>query len=149
MIHLKFEIGCVVLKKCFFSSIFTFSKQLFLGIFLIFAKKHPKWQKLLKKRPKLSIWLIIFHISLKKSPLFDVDLFSWTFDMESPKSGSRVGQSLWGGRGGGVGGKTVIPFLWMKILFFTLPFTLFFQKEIHILYIVNQLKYVKTQLPYF
>ena len=62
---------------------FTLSKQSFLGIFH-FGLKTPQNYKSCKKRPKSSNCLIIFHISSKKNPLFDVDLFSRTFDMESP-----------------------------------------------------------------
>ena len=38
------------------------------------------------KRSKSSTCPIIFHISFLKNPLFDADLFSRTFDMESPFS---------------------------------------------------------------
>ena len=55
-------------------------------IYMLFLAKNTSKlkKKLFKKRPKSSFWLIIFHISLKKNPLFDVDLFSRTFHMESP-----------------------------------------------------------------
>ena len=67
--------------------------------FKFLAKNTPKLQKLLKNRPKSSICLIIFYISLKKNPLFDVDLFSQIFDMELPLSVNTInfGQS---GKGG-------------------------------------------------
>ena len=48
------------------------------------AKNTPKLPKLFKKRHKSSICPIIFRISSKKNPRFNVDLFSQTFDMESP-----------------------------------------------------------------
>ena len=62
-----------------------FFKTVIFGYFDFWLKKPPKLQKLLKKRPKSSICFIIFHISLKKNPLFNVNLFSRTFDMEQPQ----------------------------------------------------------------
>ena len=63
---------------------FHFFKTVIFGYFWFLAKNTPKLQKLFKKRQKSWICLIIFHISSKKNQLFDVDLFSRSFDMESP-----------------------------------------------------------------
>ena len=86
-----FEISCWTLKKKKKKlSIFTFSKQSFLGILDFGAQNTPKLQKQFIKRPKSSNCLIIFHISSKKNPLVDVDLFSRTNDMELPSIGATI-----------------------------------------------------------
>ena len=58
-------------------------KTVIFGYFSFWAVNTLKLQKLFKKQPKSSNCLIICYISSKKNPLFDVDLFSWTFGMES------------------------------------------------------------------
>ena len=80
-----FKISCSILEeeKKLFSSIFTFSKQSFLGIFFIFGKNTPKLQKLFKNGQNHQFALLSFTFH-QKNPLFDIDLFSRTFDMESP-----------------------------------------------------------------
>ena len=67
------------------TSIFTFSKQSFLGIF-DFWLKTPQNYKVVKKTAKIINLPHYLSHFIKKNPLFDVDLFSRTFDMESPKS---------------------------------------------------------------
>ena len=52
MIYLIFEIPCLIFEKYFFfSSIFTLSKQSFLGIFA-FGLKHLKITKVIQKTAK-------------------------------------------------------------------------------------------------
>ena len=77
-----FEINCSIKKKNFLFFNFHFLKTVIFWYCLFLAKNTPQLQKLFKERPKSSICLPIFHISLKKNPLFDVDHFSRTFDME-------------------------------------------------------------------
>ena len=57
---------------------------IFLGIFDVCPKTVPKPKLMVKtKKNNLSaLCSIIFH---KKIASFDVDLFSWTFDMDLPK----------------------------------------------------------------
>ena len=69
----------------FFFLNFHFFKTVIFDIFSFWAKNTPILQKLLKKRPKSSNCLIIFHISSKKKSFFRHLPFSWTFDMKSPK----------------------------------------------------------------
>ena len=54
-------------KKLFIFSIFTFSKQSFLGIFDFLTQNTPKLQKWFKKRPKSWIALLSFTFHQKKS----------------------------------------------------------------------------------
>ena len=85
MIYMIVEIRCSIFKKKIFFSIFTFSKQSYSGIF-DFWLKHPKTTKVIKKTAKiinLSYYLSHF---IKNNPLLDIDLFSRTFDLESPDS---------------------------------------------------------------
>ena len=48
------------------------------------AKNTPKLQELLKKMVKIINLPYYLSHFMKKNPLFGVDLFPWTFDMESP-----------------------------------------------------------------
>ena len=79
-----FDISFSILNFFLLFFNFHFFKRVIFGYFLFLAKNTPKLKELFKKRSKSSICPIIFHISFLKNPLFDVDLFSRTFDMESP-----------------------------------------------------------------
>ena len=71
----------------FFSSfflIFLFSKQCFLGIF-DFWQKHPQIIRVVQKTVKIINLPYYLSHFIKKNPLFDVDLFCRTFDMELPQ----------------------------------------------------------------
>ena len=86
MIYMILEISCWIFrkkerKKTFFN--FQFFQTVIFGYFGFLAKNPQKLQKLFRKRPKLSICLLSFTFH-QKNPLFDVDLFSRTFDIESP-----------------------------------------------------------------
>ena len=74
-----FEISCSIFKKNIFFlqfSLFQNSRFFFLSFFLfLLAKNTPKLQELFKKRSKLSICPIIFHVSLKKNSTF----WRWPF----------------------------------------------------------------------
>ena len=87
MIYMLFEISCSIFKKYIFfsSSIFTFSKQSFLGIFDFWLKTPQNFKSCLKNGQNHQFALLSFTFH-QKNPLFDVDLFSRTFDMESPAS---------------------------------------------------------------
>ena len=76
-----FEISFSIFNSFFFS-IFTFSIQSFLGNF-DFWLKTPKLQSCSKNSQSINLPYYLSHF-IKKNPLFDVDLFSRTFDMESP-----------------------------------------------------------------
>ena len=81
MAYIIFEICFSTLKKK--SLIFTFSKQSFLGIF-DFWLKHPKITRVAQKTVKvINLPYYLSHF-IKKNTVFNIDLFSWTFDMESP-----------------------------------------------------------------
>ena len=83
-----FKIRSLILEFLSFFFNFYFFYTVIIGyIFLFLAKNTSKLQKLFKKQPKSSTCLIIFNILSKTNPLFNVDLFSRTFDMESPISG--------------------------------------------------------------
>ena len=80
-----FGISCSIFKKNFFSSsIFTFSKQSFLGIF-DFGQKTPQNYKSCSKNGQNHQFALLSFKFHQKKLLFDVDLFSRTFDMESPQ----------------------------------------------------------------
>ena len=66
-------------------SIFTFSKWSFLGIFHFWLKTPPHCKSCSKNGQNHQFALLSFTFH-KKNPLFDVDLFPRTFDMESPFS---------------------------------------------------------------
>ena len=70
--------------KYFFFLNFHFFKTVIFGYSLFLAKKHPQITKVVQRMVK--IFNLHYYLShfIKKFPLFDVDLFSWTFDMESP-----------------------------------------------------------------
>ena len=71
----------------FFSSFFQLSlfQNSHFWVFLIFGKQHPKITKVAQKTAKIINLPYYLSKFIKKNPLFDVDLFSRTFDMESPK----------------------------------------------------------------
>ena len=62
------------------------SKQSFLGIFPV-GLKHIKITKVIQKMAKTIKMPYYLSHFIKKNPLFDVDVFSRTFDMESPLGG--------------------------------------------------------------
>ena len=88
MLYMIFDISFSVFFFIifFFFFFFTFSKQSFLGIF-DFWLKHPQITRVVQKTVKTSNLPYYLSHFIKKNPLFDVDLFSWTFDMESPSNG--------------------------------------------------------------
>ena len=80
-----FDICFLIFNFFLLFSIFTFSKQSFLGIFDFWLKTPQNYKSCSKngKNHQFALLSFMFH---KKNPLFDVDLFSRTFDMESPLS---------------------------------------------------------------
>ena len=88
------EMSCWIIEKITYVFNFYCVKTLIFGYFSFWDKNTLKLQQLFKKRPKSSNCLIIFHISLKKNPFFDVDLFSRAFDMESPQKSDSLSPPL-------------------------------------------------------
>ena len=76
------EISCLIFKKN--KKQFSLYQNSHFWVFLIFGKKHPKITKVVQKTAKIINLPYYLSNFIKKNPLFDVDLFSWTFDMESP-----------------------------------------------------------------
>ena len=84
MLYMILEISFSIFN--FLSSFFQFSlfQNSHFWVFLILGKKHPQISRVVKKTVKIiNLPNYISHF-IKKNPLFDVDLFSRTFDMESP-----------------------------------------------------------------
>ena len=81
-----FEIICSIFKKTFSFLQFSLFQNSHFWVFFIFGKKKtPKNYKSCSKNGKNHQFaLLSFTFHQKKNPLFDVDLFSRTFDMESP-----------------------------------------------------------------
>ena len=77
-----FEISCSILKKKK-SFNFHFFKNSNFWVFLFLAKNTPKFKKCSKNGQNHQFTLLSFTFN-KKNPLFDVDLFSRTFDMKLP-----------------------------------------------------------------
>ena len=71
-------------KKFFFLN-FLFFKTVIFGYFWFVDNKHPKTTKDVRKTAKIINLPYYLSHFIKKNSLFDVDLFSRTFDMESPK----------------------------------------------------------------
>ena len=81
MICMIFEIICLILQKTILQ--FSLFQNSNFWVFLNFWLKNTKITKVDQKAAK--IINLPFYLShfIKKNPLFDVDLFSRTFDMES------------------------------------------------------------------
>ena len=84
-----FEISCLIFKKKRKNPIFTFSKQSFLWILDFWLKTPKNYKNCSKNGPNHYLPYYLSHF-IKKNPLFDIDLFSRTFDMESPLYGFEV-----------------------------------------------------------
>ena len=81
MIYVLFGIRCWIFKKNLKFSLF---KTVIFGDFLFGTKNNPKLKKIKKKNGQnhqIALSSFTFHF---KNPLFDVDHFSRTFDMEMP-----------------------------------------------------------------
>ena len=84
MIYMIFETSCSIFKKIHFFLQFSLFQNSHFWVFFIFGKKHPKITKVVQKTAKIINLPYYLSHFIKKNPLFDVDLFSRTFDMESP-----------------------------------------------------------------
>ena len=79
------EISCLILKKKRIFLQFSLFQNSHFWVFLILGKKHHKITKnVLKTAEIINLPYYLLHF-IKKNPLLDVDIFSRTFDMESPK----------------------------------------------------------------
>ena len=79
------ETSCFYLKKKLFLN-FHFFKTVIFWYFFYFWLKTPQNYKSCSKTAKIMNLPYYLSHFIKKNPLFDVDLFSRTFDMESPSS---------------------------------------------------------------
>ena len=85
MLYMIFDISFSILSFFFFFFlIFTFSKRSFLGI-SDFWLKTPQNCKSCSKNGQNHQFALLSFTFHKKNPLFNVDLFPWTFDMASPQ----------------------------------------------------------------
>ena len=86
MIYMIFQISCLInfFVFFFFSLQFSLFQNSHFWVFFIFGKKHPQITRGVKKT--LTIINLPYYLShfIQKNPLFDFDLFSRTFYMESP-----------------------------------------------------------------
>ena len=79
-----FEISCSIFKKKhFFLQFPLFQNSHFWVILIFWLKTPPNYKSCLKHGQNHQFALLSFTFH-KKNPLFDVDLFSRPFDMESP-----------------------------------------------------------------
>ena len=86
MLYMIFDIRFLIFN--FFSSFFQFSlfqKSHFLDIFHFWLKTPQNYKSGSKTVKIINFPYYLSHF-IKRNPLFDVDLFSRTFDMESPFS---------------------------------------------------------------
>ena len=81
MIYMIIEISSLIFKKKNYCSIFTFSKQSFLGIFYFWLKTPQNYKSCLKngQNHEVALLSLTFH---QKNLFFDVDLFlgPWTWN---------------------------------------------------------------------
>ena len=78
-----FELSCSIFKKTYFFQFSLFQNSHF-WVFLIFGYKYPQIRRVVQKTVKIINLPYYLSRFIKKNPLFDVDLSSRTFDMESP-----------------------------------------------------------------